>query len=129
MGKKPKVSSTLAASSVQNTEYSPEFRATKAMFLLNEYMGYFSSLNGLCRQIVDVQREVLCRIGRSGWNKMTQEELDKTLNKHFITNHIGQNTESSMNNDPSEQANSLLPKSKQKTKSRRDSLQSLTVRE
>ncbi len=127
MGKKPNVRSTdqdlrQSLSLAQNAEFSPEARAAKAMFMLNEYMRYFGSINGLCKQIVEVEKEVLCRIGRAAWNEMTQEELDRVLDKHIVNKYItGQlSTEEG-------QTESLLPKPKSKSKAKRDSLHFLTV--
>eukprot|EP00794_Sanderia_malayensis_P020495 gene20495-22511_t len=126
MGKKLKSNSSLSTQAVQNTEFSPEYRAAKAMFLLNEDMRYFGSVNGLFRGIIDVKKEILCRIGRPAWNKMTQEELDKTINKYFVNSYMEQSAESSFNlsSDISELTDSLLHKSKNKlAKSRRDSFE------
>ena len=33
------------------------------------------------------ERRVLCRIGRTAWNEMTQEELDRVLDKHIVNKY------------------------------------------
>ena len=128
MGKKPGAVRTatdrkasLTTSPLQNTDHnSIQAQKARAMMLLNEYMRYFGTVNGLYRQVVDVQRDVVCSLGRAAWRTLTQEELDKAFDSQIVYSYMqGSVPEATETID-------LFPKRKSKTE-RRDSMQYITV--
>ena len=135
MGKKaqkPAVSTieeTPHTSNIENhQQHDLKRRKMRSMAVLGEYMRYFGGVNGLYRNIVHMQAEVVSRHGRNGWRKLSPDDQDKAFDKYFVSKFVA--TEG-WNGETSENEDSKKPKepsgSKDKSKSRRDSLQSVTV--
>jgi len=93
----------------------------RALAVLGQYIHYFRSVNGLYRNIVHMQAEVVSRHGKHRWQRLSQEHQDQAFNSYFIkdthsnTQQSGQEKESPTS---IELENHTLP-------DRRDSLQSV----
>lgn len=105
---------------------SARSRKARAMAVLGEYMRYFGAVNGLYRNMVHMQAEVVSKHGRSGWKSLSQEDQDLAFNKHIMKNSATAFT--SAPSDGSEENSVEVGVAKQELRNRRDSLQSITVR-
>ena len=135
MGKKAqkpgasKIEETPNTGSIENQQqYDAKRRKMRSMAVLGEYMRYFGGVNGLYRNIVHMQAEVVSRHGRNGWRKLSPDDQDKAFNKHFVSKFVATDE---WNCETSDSENSRENKetsgSQEQPKSRRDSLQSVTV--
>ena len=135
MGKKAQkpaastIEETPHTGSIENQQqYDTKRRKMRSMAVLGEYMRYFGGVNGLYRNIVHMQAEVVSKHGRNGWRRLSPDDQDKAFDKHFVNKFVATdewNGEASESEDSKE--NKEISGSKEKSKSRRDSLQSVTV--
>ena len=96
----------------------------RALAVLGQYMHYFGGVNGLYRNIVHMQAEVVSRHGKHRWERLSQEHQDQAFNSYFIENtnfNAEQPTQEKECTTSMELENDTLP-------NRRDSLQSMLVR-
>lgn len=103
-------------------------RKARAMAVLGEYMRYFGGVNGLYRNIVRMQAEVVSKHGRNGWKSLSQEDQDQAFNTHIIKNSVTDCT-SETSHDSNENSKETGLSEQESRNHRRDSLQSIiTVR-
>ena len=115
-------SSTLSSDDHQDTTRSSKTRALK---VLGEYMRYFSSVNGLYRNIVHMQAEVVSKYGQRRWKNLSQEHQDEAFNRHIINT---ENSQSKTKSGLEEVDNAEWEETNRAPRNRRDSLQSVSVR-
>lgn len=136
--KKPAASTMIEeaphTSSIENQQQHDSKRhKMRSMAVLGEYMRYFGGVNGLYRNIVHMQAEVVSRHGRNGWRKLSPDDQDKAFDKHIVSKFVATESEgwTGWTNETLESEDSKGDKkassSKEKPKSRRDSLHSITV--